>query len=142
MKCKYFKYRHKKGIGYCYCTYRKRKILYTKCSECVYKQFKPVKQMKKISTKLRKLQNCRDKDLIKIGKCENCGRYSDRLDPHEVYGGGNRQRSIKNGFVKRICRNCHNSEEEINKMRIKTQLEYEKDHTREEFISIIGKSYL
>ena len=99
-------------------------------------------QMKKKSNKLAKLERQRDKDLIKSGICENCGKYSQRLDPHEVYGGSNRKRSIKYKFIKLLCRECHSNENIINQLRIDTQKEYEKSHTKEEFIKLIGKSYI
>lgn len=79
---------------------------------------------------------------MKSGICEYCGQYSKRLDPHEVYGGSNRKRSIKHKFVKLICPKCHSNEVIINQLRIDTQKEFEKEHTREEFIKLIGKSYI
>lgn len=99
-------------------------------------------QMKKKSKKLTKLERQRDKDIIKEGICEFCGKYSKRLDPHEVYGGSNRKRSIKHKFVKLICPKCHSSENKIMQLRIDVQKEFEKNHTRAEFIAIVGKSYL
>lgn len=59
-----------------------------------------------------------------------------------MYGGSNRKRSIKYKFVKLICPKCHSNEAIINQLRIDTQKEFEKEHTREEFIKIIGKSYI
>ena len=99
-------------------------------------------EIKKKSSKQAKLERDRDKNLIKKGKCEYCHRYSDRLDPHEVYGGSNRKRSIKNKFVALLCRNCHDNEKVIEELKKKYQKEYEQTHTREEFIKLIGKSYL
>lgn len=99
-------------------------------------------EIKKKSSKLAKLERQRDKDIIKSGKCEYCSKYSERLDPHEVYGGSNRKRSIKYKFVKLICPECHKDEEVIKQLRIDTQKEYERTHTREKFIEVIGKSYL
>lgn len=99
-------------------------------------------QMQKKSNKLAKLERQRDKNLIKSGICENCGKYSQRLDPHEVYGGSNRKRSIKYKFIKLLCRECHSNENIINQLRIDTQKEFEKTHTKEEFIKLIGKSYM
>ena len=98
--------------------------------------------IKKKSSKLAKLERQRDKDIVKSGKCDYCHIVKKRLDPHEVYGGSNRQISIKNGFVKMLCRECHSNEKIINQLRIDVQKEYEKNHTREDFIKIIGKSYL
>ena len=99
-------------------------------------------EIKKRSSKLAKLERDRDKDRIKSGLCDYCHKYSKRLDPHEVYGGSNRQRSIKNGFVKNLCRKCHDNPEIIKQLRIDVQKEYEKTHSRDEFIKITGKSYI
>lgn len=101
-----------------------------------------VSLIKKKSKKLAKLERQRDKGIVKEGICEFCGQYSKRLDPHEIYGGSNRQRSIKHKFVKLICPKCHSNENIIKQLRIDTQNEYEENHTREEFIAITGKSYL
>lgn len=103
---------------------------------------KEVTTIKKKSKKLAKLERQRDKNLVKEGICEFCGNYSRHLDPHEVYGGSNRKRSIQHKFVKLICPKCHSNETIINQLRIDTQKEYEKTHTEEEFIKLIGKSYL
>ena len=103
---------------------------------------KEVTTIKKKSKKLAKLERQRDKNLVKEGICEFCGNYSRHLDPHEVYGGSNRKRSIAHKFVKLLCRKCHDNEEIINQLRIETQKEYMKTHTEEEFIKLIGKSYL
>ena len=98
--------------------------------------------IKKRSSKLAKLERDRDKDRIKIGKCDYCHQYAKHLDSHEVYGGSNRKRSIENNFVKNLCRKCHSNQEIIKQLRIDVQKEYEKTHTREEFIKLIGKSYV
>ena len=103
---------------------------------------KEVTEIKKKSKKLAKLERQRDKDIVKEGICEFCGKYSKRLDPHEIYGGSNRKRSIKNKFVKLICPKCHSNKAIINQLRIDTQKEYMKTHKEEEFINLIGKSYL
>ena len=103
---------------------------------------KEVTAIKKKSKKLAKLERQRDKDIVKEGICEFCGKYSKRLDPHEIFGGSNRKRSIQHKFVKLICPKCHSNEAIINQLRKDTQKEYEKTHTRQEFINLIGKSYL
>ena len=99
-------------------------------------------QMKKKSSKQAKLERQRDKNIVKSGRCENCGKICAELDPHEVYGGSNRKRSIKYKFIKLLCRECHSNENIINQLRIDTQKEYMKTHTKEEFIELIGKSYI
>lgn len=142
MKCKFITQRSYRKQLFLFCRKNKQQITCDTCKKCLEFEFRNYKPMKKKSNKLSKLERQRDKNIVKKGICQNCDKYSERLDPHEVFGGSNRQRSIKYGFVKRICRSCHNSEDEINKLRKKTQLEFEKNHTREEFIKIIGKSYL
>ncbi len=141
MYCKYFTVKSQKLKKYKFCRLNKQ-VIHDECKKCLKFEYRQYKTMKKKSNKLSKLEKERDKNIVKKGICQNCGRYSNRLDPHEVYGGSNRQRSIKNGFVKIICRKCHDDEKEIIKLRKETQLEYEKNHTREEFIQLIGKSYL
>lgn len=101
-----------------------------------------VTEIKKRSKKQDKIERQRDKNRVKEGKCDYCHKEKKHLDPHEVYGGSNRKRSILNSFIKMLCRECHSSEEVINQLRIDTQKEFEKTHTREEFIKIIGKSYI
>ncbi len=101
-----------------------------------------VKEIKKKSNKLAKLERQRDKKIVKYGECDFCHRKFKHLDSHEVYGGSNRQRSMLNGFVKKLCRKCHSDEKILNQLKIYTQKEFEKTHTREDFIKLIGKSYL
>lgn len=103
---------------------------------------KEVTTIKKKSKKLVKLERQRDKNLVKEGICEFCGNYSRHLDPHEVYGGSNRKRSMEHKFVKLLCKKCHDDEDIIKQLRIDAQKEYMKTHTEEEFIKLIGKSYL
>lgn len=106
------------------------------------KETKKKTGIKKKSNKLAKLERQRDKGIKKEGICELCGRYSKRLDPHEIYGGSNRQISIKNKFVKLICRGCHSDNKKLEQLKIDTQKEFEKTRTREEFIKLIRKSYI
>lgn len=101
-----------------------------------------VKEIKKKSSKLKKIERQRDRELIKEGKCDYCHKYFEHLDPHEVYGGSNRKRSIKNGFIKLLCRKCHSNEKILLQLKIDVQKEFEKTHSREEFIKLIGKNYL
>lgn len=103
---------------------------------------KEVTTIKKKSKKLAKLERQRDKNLVKEGICEFCGNYSRHLDPHEVYGGSNRRRSMEHKFVKLLCRKCHDDEDIIKQLRIDAQKEYMKTHTEEEFVKLMGKSYL
>ena len=141
-KCKNLKLRHKNKQLYFYCKSKDNKITLDDCQNCSQKILITNKPISKTSSKRRKLEKDRDSKLIKIGKCENCGKYCYKLDSHEVYGGCNRKRSIENGFVALLCRECHSDEKVIQKLKIDYQRKYEINHSRAEFINIIGKSYL
>lgn len=87
--------------------------------------------------------------LNNLDKCFFCGRPAECI--HEVYfGSANRQISIENGFCVGLCHKEHNmSNNSVHynrnmnlELKRVYQKEYEKDHTREEFIKLIGKSYL
>lgn len=133
--------RNLKTVFYCkeYKKYIDCRVYCNNCSKWILKANKPIK---KRTTKQNKLEKDRDKNLVKSGKCGYCEKYCGKLDPHEIYGGSNRKRSIQNGFVILLCRKCHEDEKILQELKKKTQKEYEKTHTREEFIQIIGKSYL
>lgn len=72
------------------------------------------------------------------------------LHKHHIYGGPNRRISEANGFYIYLIPFYHNMSDQgihFNKafdLRIKRlcQLEYEKTHTREEFMALIGRNYL
>lgn len=141
--CKHLTIRSKNYEKYFYCRLDKKVVNYTnECKKCLKIEPRKNKGINKRTSKQNKLEKDRDKSLIKKGYCEYCGRYSDGLDPHEVYGGSNRKRSILNGFVKLLCRECHQNEDVLQELKVKTQEEFEQEKSREEFIKIIGKSYI
>lgn len=84
-------------------------------------------------------------------ECYVTGR-TDRLHKHHIYfGTGNRAVSDKYGFWVWLIPELHNmSDEGIHNGNIELDLElkrecqraFEEDHTRAEFIRLIGKSYL
>jgi len=86
--------------------------------------------------------------LNNLDRCYFCSRPRQAI--HEVYFGSRRQTSIKNGFCVGLCAAHHNmSNNSVHKNRemdlqLKQlyQKEYEKNHTREDFINLIGQSYL
>jgi hypothetical protein len=140
--CKHITKRTYQKKPYIYCRKLKQQITFDKCKKCLKFESRNYKPINKRSSKLNKLERQRDKNLIKKGICECCGQYSERLDPHEIFGGSNRKRSIINNFISLICPKCHKDEEKIKELRKKKQEEFEKTHTREEFIKLIGKSQL
>ena len=99
--------------------------------------------MRKKSNKLAKLEKNRYSIFTdNYNVCYYCNNHIGRLDMHEVYGGSNRQRSMKYGLCVPLCRRCHSNEIVIRDLRIWCQKKYEQDHTRDEFIKLIGKSYI
>lgn len=81
-------------------------------------------------------------------KCLICGKTS--VHKHHIFFGANRPISEKNGFWVYLCPAHHNMSDygvHFNR-ELDTQLKqlcqslYEETHTREDFIKLIGKSYL
>lgn len=107
--------------------------------------------MRAKSNKLRRLENGRYSVLTNdLDRCIFCGAPDP--DIHEVFGGSNRQVSMANGFCVPLCRWHHLMVTNPDKtalgwyidhdLKEKCQKHYEKDHTREEFIKLVGKNYL
>ena len=107
---------------------------------------KEVTTIKKKSKKLARLEKNRfsiiTKDLEHCYICRFQGKKVLRDDLHEVYGAANRKRSILNGLVVPLCRKHHQHEEILRELKVATQQKYEVNHTRDEFIKLIGKSYI
>ena len=142
MNCIYHRWRTKKYRKYQFCTLNKQVIL-TECQSCLNKQPHQYKTMKKKSKKLSKLERGRFSIFTDDFKhCYYCKKYFLKLDLHEIYGGSNRQRCMKNGLVIPLCRKCHDNPIIIEILKRGLQIEYEQKLTREEFIQLIGQSYL
>lgn len=82
--------------------------------------------------------------------CFVCGNpYS--VQKHHIYGGGNRSVSEENGFWVYLCPRHHtrtiysvhgDPDHRLDKeLKAMCQSIYERDHTRDEFIRLIGRSY-
>lgn len=83
-------------------------------------------------------------------RCYVCGTTYDIHEHHIFYGTANRKQSEKHGFKVYLCGRHHNLsnkgvhfDRELD-LRIKQDCQrlFEKTHSREEFMSIIGKNYL
>lgn len=83
-------------------------------------------------------------------KCYMC-RKEGRTELHHIYYGKNRKISDKNGFVVHLCRRCHREENGVHGknghlmdifLKRMCQMEFERTHTRAEFMALIGKNYL
>lgn len=99
------------------------------------------KKSNKLAQKEKKRFSILTNNLEQCYLCQN-----KKQETHEIYKGCNRQTSMKYGFCIPICRICHSRTEIDSKLNLqlqkKCQKEYEKTHTREEFIRIVGQSYV
>jgi 5-methylcytosine-specific restriction endonuclease McrA len=80
--------------------------------------------------------------------CQLCGSFR-QLEQHHIFGASNRKKSSRYGYVITLCHNCHNEPGGIhsnransNELKRMAQTEFEKTHSREEFISEFGRNYL
>lgn len=101
--------------------------------------------MRNKTNKLIQLERHRYSILTEdLEHCFLCGQKKN--DIHEVYGGSNRQQSMKYGFCVPLCRFHHQVVTMMplhnRQLQIWCQSEFEKTHTRKEFMDIIGKNYL
>jgi hypothetical protein len=94
----------------------------------------------------------RDKSIVQkdMSKCFFCGTPFN-LHVHEIFfGTANRKKSIENGLYVSLCARHHNmSGESVHlnhdmDLRLKRigQKAFEKNHTREDFMSIFHRNYL
>ena len=90
------------------------------------------------------------KSILQDSKmCFLCGSET-WLEEHHIFGGANRKISEREGFKVYLCHRCHNeppkgvhfNEKNNNKLKRICQREYEKTHTRESFIALIGRNFL
>lgn len=146
MKCIYLTRRSEKYLEYWFCRLNKKKIRFDDCSKCKDLKYKKIKKITNKTSKQTKLEKSRYSILTNdLEHCYMCAKKGLRItkdDLHEIYGGSNRKRSIQNGFVIPLCRNCHQNNETLKFLQKYMQKEYEKKYSREKFIHIIGKSYL
>ena len=149
MNCKHITIRTKNNSKFFFCRLYKRQIPLNlmqckNCKDFKQKEYKPIKKRTKKQAKLERNRfSIITEDLEHCYICTERGiKNIPKQDLHEVYGGSNRKISIKNGLVVPLCRKCHQDIDIIKYLRKFVQLEYEETHTREEFIKLIGKSYL
>lgn len=146
-KCLNLRIRSKGNIKYQVCLKngRKGQINENLCYMCPFKELKKYKKLKNRTEKQKKLEESRYSILTdNMYRCYICGKPKD--DIHEIYPGSKRIISIKNGLCIPICRECHqeiqNNEVKMLIYKMMCQKVYEKTHTREEFIKLIGRNYL
>ena len=90
------------------------------------------------------------KNIIQDRKeCYFCGKLTN-LERHHVFGGvANRPISEKYGLTIWLCHNCHTGQsgaqyDKMKNLRLKqdAQFAFERNHTRSEWMKLIGKNYL
>lgn len=74
--------------------------------------------------------------------CALCGNPYPQM--HHIFEGKNRKKSTKYGMIVPLCREHHEWVHRTNYKGFKqqAQMEFEKTHTRKEFIEIFGRNYL
>lgn len=102
-------------------------------------------EIKKKSRKLAKLEKNRYSILTNnLKRCYIC--KSKKEDIHEIYGGKNRQVSMKYGLVIPVCRKCHikiPKDKSLNEKLHKVgQKAFEKEYKTENFMKVFGENYL
>lgn len=162
MNCKNFKIKQKNYKRIFYCNVQRKEIDYHKCSkECEYYEDKMHNDCAKASLKnkecTKKSKYCtKSKEVAKLERnrtsiltddlnhCIICGTKKDHL--HEVFPGIFRQRSMKEKMVIPLCTfhhtQIHNDIMISLYWKQRCQKEFEKSHTREEFIQAFGRNYL
>lgn len=81
-------------------------------------------------------------------RCFLCGSRV-WLEEHHVLGGALRKLSEREGFKVWLCHYCHNepprgihhNAENNRKLKAKCQAKYEETHSRDEWMSLVGKNY-
>ena len=131
---------------YYYCS-KNRKIVKKECyKECLDKEYKIPKRLKKRSVKQNKIESKRYSIIQKdLNKCFYCNNKA--TDWHELLKGKNRRKAIQWGLCLRLCRKCHekteNNVEFYKEGRVlaqKSWIDYY-DKNLEGFIKEFGKSY-
>ena len=129
-----------------YCKEYKRYIDYrTDCKNCSKWNMKTNKPIKKRTAKQNKLEKERFSILTTdFTKCYICGKPKKEI--HELYGGCNRQTSMKLGLCIPICRMCHNKWEIDKEFRKKYQAigrnKFIELYGYDKFMQEFKKSYL
>ena len=91
----------------------------------------------------------------KEDRCYFCGREQTetfRLHVHHIYKAANRQISDREGFIVHLCPYCHTintdsvhgKEGHLKDLHLMKacQLAYEENHSRAEFMALIGRNYI
>lgn len=145
--CIYLKQKVNKTLE---CKKQNKIINLRECNGCKYRENKVAnsKQIKKRTYKQSKKEIQRYSIIYQdLSKCcvNGCLSPYYNVEKNEVYEGAKRSASIKYGFVSPFCQNhheqFHNDREFALFYKRMFQREFEKTHTRNEFIDIIHCNY-
>lgn len=145
MSCKFIVKKLDKSV---YCKKRKCRINFEDCKSCNDRQYQTY--MKNATPRLIEKQNKRFSIIYhNLNFCAVCDLKhvkKQHVDLNEVYEGAKRQASMTYGFVIPLCRQCHNRFHTDRDFALHYkklfQQEFEKQHSRQEFLNIIHKSYI
>lgn len=88
----------------------------------------------------------RDKVRKKTGWCRCCGRYMGDTQTHHVFGGAYRRISEQADLVIEVCNECHdrltNHPDTNLIIQQRTQKKWEQQHSHDEWMQLMGKSWL
>lgn len=145
MNCRYFTRRRRKYEFYWFCRFYKKQIKRQRCDNCSKFEVRIRKGIKKKSGKLARMEKKRFSILTdNFEYCYVCGKRKEQV--HEIFGGRNRQVSIKHGFCIPICKECHDKTETDMKfdkeLKKECQRKFEEIHTRDDFLKLVDKNYL
>lgn len=147
-KCKYFKQKLNRQLE---CKKQNKIINIRECNGCKFREDKVSNnhQIKKRTYKQAKKEKERYSIIYNdLSKCcvRGCLTPYYGVEKNEVYEGAKRSASIKYGFVCPLCKNHHNQFHNDRKFALyykkMFQLEFEKTHSKNEFLDIIHCSYL
>ena len=101
--------------------------------------------MRNKTYKLKKLEKNRFSILTNdMEHCYIC--QSPFIEIHEIYNAGNRKISMLNGFCVPLCHRHHEyvtlNADGSNYLKQKCQMVFEKTHSREEFMKLIGRNFI
>ena len=149
MNYQYCKYLKSKINGKLECKKQKRIINIKECNGCKYREIKNKNcTIKKKTYKQNKLEKERFSIIfenLSICCVPDC-KSTYHVSKNEVYEGAKRGISIKYGFVCPFCEKhhtqFHNDRNFALYYKKLFQKEFEKSHTRDEFINIIHRNYI
>lgn len=88
----------------------------------------------------------RDKPRKKSGWCKCCGRYMGNTQTHHIFGGAYRKISDRADLVMEVCEDCHRKltdhPTENLKIQQRTQARWEQQHSHDEWMVLMGRSWL